>query len=93
MGKLNQPQVVQASAQRFSLRQQEKFVRDYGSGRNPRVFELNGVVDTPRRAGASIGEGVDNDIAPVSELLDKIRSGAGHFSSLDELNTLVPLFQ
>jgi hypothetical protein len=50
-------------------------------------------VDTPRRARASIGKGVDDDVAFVSELLEKIRPRAGHFPSGDELNTFVSLLQ
>jgi hypothetical protein len=50
-------------------------------------------VDTPRRAGASIGKGVDDDVAFVGKLLEKIRPRAGHFSSRDELNTFVSLFE
>jgi hypothetical protein len=50
-------------------------------------------VDTPRRARASIGKGVDDDVAFVSEVLEKIRPRAGHFPSGDELNTFVSLLQ
>jgi hypothetical protein len=50
-------------------------------------------VDTPRRARASIGKSVDDDVAFVGKLLEKIRSGAGHFSSRDKLNTIVSLLQ
>jgi hypothetical protein len=50
-------------------------------------------VDTPRRARASIRKGVDDDIAFVSQLLEKIRPGAGHFPSVDELNAVVSLLQ
>jgi hypothetical protein len=50
-------------------------------------------VDTPRRARTSIGKGVDDDVASVSELLKKFRARAGHFSFRDELNTVVPLLQ
>ena len=93
MGKLYQSQVAQAAGQRFSLRKHKKLVGDHGGGCNARIFQLNGVVDTPRRARASIGKGVDDDIASVSELLEKIRSRAGHFSSRDKLNTVVSLLQ
>jgi hypothetical protein len=46
-------------------------------------------VDTPRRARASIREGVDDDIALVSQLLEKSRSRAGHFPFGNELDTFV----
>jgi hypothetical protein len=93
MGKLYKRQVAQAAGQRFSLRKHKKLVGDQGGGCNARVFQLNGVVDTPRRARASIGKGVDDYVGSVGELLEKIRSGAGHFSSGDELNTVVSLLQ
>jgi hypothetical protein len=48
-------------------------------------------VDTPRRARASIGKGVDDDVAFISQLLDKSRPRAGHFPSGNELNTFVSL--
>ena len=50
-------------------------------------------MDTPRRAGASIGKGVDDDIASVGKLLKKIRRRAGHFPSGDELHTFVSLLE
>ena len=57
------------------------------------VFQLNRVVDTPRRARASIGKRVDDDVAFAGKLLKKLRSRAGHFSSGDELNAVVSLLQ
>ena len=93
MGKLYKRQAAQAAGQRFSLRKHQKLVGDQGGGCNPRVFQLNRVVDTPRRTRASIGKGIDDDVASVGKLLEKIRSGAGHFSSGDELNTVVSLLQ
>jgi hypothetical protein len=50
-------------------------------------------VDTPRRARASISKGVDDDVASVGKLLEKIRPGAGHFPSGDKLNTFVALLE
>src|SRR5215813_11561369 len=91
MRKFNQPQIAQSAGRRFGLRKQKKFVGDHGSGWNTRVFQLNGVVDTPRRARASIRKGVDDDVTFVSQLPEKIRSRAGHFSSGDELNTFISL--
>ena len=93
MGKLYKSQVAQAAGQRFSLRKHKKFVRDQGGGRNARVFQLNGVVDTPRRARPSIGKGVNDDVAFVGKFPEKIRSRAGHFSFRDKLNTVVSLLQ
>lgn len=93
MRKLDQPQVAQPTGQRFSLGEQKKFVCDQGCGWNARIFQLHGVVDTPRRARASIGKGVDDDVASVGKLLEKIRSRAGHLPSRDDLNTVVPLLQ
>ena len=93
MGKLYKRQVAQAAGQTLSLGKYQKLVGDQGGGRNTRVFQLNGVVDTPRRARASISKGVDDDVTSGSELLEKIRSRAGHFSFRDELNTIVSLLQ
>src|SRR5262245_33681645 len=93
MGKLNQAQLAQSTSLGFRLGKQKKFVRDHGGSGNARVFQLNRVVDTPRRARASIRKGVDDDVTFVSQLLEKIRSGAGHFSSRDDLNPFVSLLE
>jgi hypothetical protein len=93
MGKLYKRQVAQAASQRFSFRKHKKLIGDQGGGWNTRVFQLNGVVDTPRRARASIGKRIDNDVASAAELLEVIRFGAGHFSFGDDLNTVVSLLQ
>jgi hypothetical protein len=93
MRKLYKRQVGQAAGQGFSLRKHKKLVGDQGGGWNTRIFQLNGVVDTPRRARSSIGKSVDDDVASLGKLLEKIRSCAGHFSSGNELNTVVALLQ
>src|SRR5262245_4301381 len=93
MGKLNQAQLAQSTSLGFRLGKQKKFVRDHGGSGNARVFQLNRVVDTPRRARASIRKGVDDDVTFGSQLLEKIRSGAGHFCSGDELNRFVSLLE
>src|SRR4030095_5078801 len=93
MGKLYKRQAAQAAGQRFSLRKHQKLVGDQGGGCNPRVFQLNRVVDTPRRTRASIRKGVDDDVTFVSQFLEKIRSRAGHFSSGDKLNPFVSLLE
>jgi len=93
MGKLYKRQVAQPAGQRFSLRKRKKLISDQGSGWNGRVFQLNGVVDTPRRARASIGKRIDDDVTSAAEILEVIRFGAGHFSLRDELNTGVSLLQ
>ena len=93
MGKLYKRQLAQAASQRFSLRKHKKLIGDQGDGWNTGVFQLNGVVDTPRRARASIGKRIDNDVASPAELPKVIRFGAGHFSFGDELNTVVSLLQ
>ena len=93
MGKLYKRQVAQPASQRFSLRKRKKLISDQGSGWNGRVFQLNGVVDTPRRARASIGKRIDDDVTSAAEILEVIRFGAGHFSLRDELNTGVSLLQ
>src|SRR6266478_2933266 len=93
MGKLYKRQLAQAASQRFSLRKHKKLIGDQGEGWNTGVFQLNGVVDTPRRARASIGKRIDYDVATVNELLNAIGLGAGHFSFGDELNTVASLLQ
>src|SRR5262249_52811395 len=42
-------------------------IRNDGYRRHPSFFQLDGVVDTPRRAGASIRDGVDDVIAARRE--------------------------
>jgi hypothetical protein len=93
MGEPNERQVAQAAGQRFGLGKHKKLIGDQSGGRNSRVFQLNGVVDTPRRARSSIRKGVDDAVASISELMEKIRSRAGHFSSGDDLDTFVSLLQ
>src|SRR5581483_7944816 len=51
---LDQRQVGQSARGRFGARQRHKLVGDDGRGGNAQAFELDGVVDTPRRARASI---------------------------------------
>ena len=58
------------------------------------AFELDRVVDTPRRARASIGKRVDHDIAARDQLGQTVRFGPAHFALRDKLDVAVaPLEQ
>jgi hypothetical protein len=91
MRKFYERQIAHAPGQRFSLRKHQKLIGHQGGSRDARLFQLNGVVDTPRRARPSIGKGVDDYVAPVDQLLKTIRYCAGHFSFGYELNVVVAL--
>jgi hypothetical protein len=82
-----------AAGRRLGFGQRQKLIGDQGSGGNPRAFELYRVVDTPRRAGASIAEGVDDHVASVGQFLQTVRSGTAHFSFGNQLDTVATFFQ
>ena len=72
MGHHHDRQPRQAPAVRLGFRQREELVGADRYRRNVELLELDGVMDTPRRAGASVADRGHDSVAIASELLREV---------------------
>lgn len=74
---------------RLGSTQRDKFCRTNRRRGNAALFQLNGIVDTPRCTRASIPDGVDHHIT-LGQIIDHIWRGgrAGIFVAIDHLGEM-----
>lgn len=63
MGNDDHGQVRHAFGLSRRFRKRQEILRDYRYSRGPSLLEFDSVVDTPRGAGASVTQPVDDDLA------------------------------
>jgi hypothetical protein len=85
--------MIHAAGRRLGFSQRQELVGNEGGRGNARGFKLNGVVDTPRRAGTSIAERIDDQVASVAQLLKTVRLGAAHLSFGNQFHVVVALHE
>src|SRR3954470_23734710 len=85
----DQWQIVDTAASSLCSRQQKKSVCNDGRCRHPAVFELYRVVDTPRRARASIGEGIDDEVTIIAQFRQAIGLGPAHFTLSEKFDMIL----
>ena len=91
MWDLNKGKIAQSTGLSLHFCENKKFLSNDGSSRNSRRLKQGRVVDTPRRARASIGKGVDDNVALFYEILDTIGLGAAHLPPKNNFDSLVSL--